>query len=127
MPALIVATLQATIVLAIGIWAYQNPVCRLAAAVLFHHGDLRSIAGGLWLIDFVAVRHPAAGVYRRVRLYDAGYSPVGYVSPVENMPQWLQDLTWINPIRHFTDITKQIYLKDASLEIVWEVCGRYWS
>jgi hypothetical protein len=27
---------------------------------------------------------------------------------VENMPQWLQDLTWINPIRHFTDITKQI-------------------
>jgi hypothetical protein len=34
----------------------------------------------------------------------------GYVSPVENMPQWLQDLTWINPIRHFTDITKQIYL-----------------
>ena len=47
----------------------------------------------------------------------------GYVSPVENMPQWLQDLTWINPIRHFTDITKQIYLKDASLEIVW---GSLW-
>ncbi len=29
------------------------------------------------------------------------------------MPVWLQNLTWINPIRHFTDITKQIYLKDA--------------
>ncbi|WP_237760935.1 ABC transporter permease, partial [Escherichia albertii] len=43
----------------------------------------------------------------------------GYVSPVENMPVWLQNLTWINPIRHFTDITKQIYLKDASLDIVW--------
>lgn len=75
--ALIVATLQATIVLAIGIWAYQIPFAYFAAAVLFHHGDLRSIAGGLWLIDFVAVRHPAAGVHRRVRLYDAGYSPVG--------------------------------------------------
>jgi ABC-type transport system involved in multi-copper enzyme maturation permease subunit len=36
-----------------------------------------------------------------------------HVSPVENMPQWLQDLTWINPIRHFTDITKQIYLKES--------------
>ncbi|MFP1496294.1 ABC transporter permease [Escherichia coli] len=35
--------------------------------------------------------------------------PAGYVSPVENMPVWLQNLTWINPIRHFTDITKQIY------------------
>lgn len=47
----------------------------------------------------------------------------GYVSPVENMPVWLQNLTWINPIRHFTDITKQIYLKDASLGIVW---GSLW-
>ncbi|MBB1208430.1 ABC transporter permease, partial [Klebsiella pneumoniae] len=43
----------------------------------------------------------------------------GYVSPVENMPVWLQDLTWVNPIRHFTDITKQIYLKDASFSIIW--------
>ncbi len=41
----------------------------------------------------------------------------------ENMPVWLQNLTWINPIRHFTDITKQIYLKDASLQIVW---GSLW-
>jgi hypothetical protein len=47
----------------------------------------------------------------------------GYVSPVENMPVWLQNLTWVNPIRHFTDITKQIYLKDASLDIVW---GSVW-
>ncbi len=31
------------------------------------------------------------------------------------------------PDSSLTDITKQIYLKDASLEIVWEVCGRYWS
>ncbi|XNM67228.1 ABC transporter permease [Escherichia coli] len=71
--------------------------------------------------------HAAAGVYRRIRLYDAGDLLSGYVSPVENMPVWLQNLTWVNPIRHFTDITKQIDLKDASLEIVWVVCGRYWS
>lgn len=47
----------------------------------------------------------------------------GYVSPVENMPVWLQDLTCINPIRHFTDITKQIYLKDADFSIIW---GSLW-
>ena len=44
----------------------------------------------------------------------------GYVSPVENMPVWLQRATWINPIRHFTDITKQIYLKDAGFDIIWQ-------
>jgi ABC-2 type transport system permease protein len=122
-PALIVATFQATIVLGVGIWAYQIPFAGSLAAVLLHDGDLRSVAGGVWSADFGAVLHAAAGVYRRVRLYDAGDFALGYVSPVENMPVWLQDLTWINPIRHFTDITKQIYLKDASLEIVW---GSLW-
>lgn len=43
----------------------------------------------------------------------------GYVSPIENMPVWLQNFTWINPIRHFTDITKQIYLKDADFAVLW--------
>jgi ABC-2 type transport system permease protein len=121
-PALIVATFQATIVLGWDL-GLSDPVRRFAAAVLLHDGDLRSVAGGVWTADFGAVLDAAAGVYRRVRLYDARDFALGYVSPVENMPVWLQDLTWINPIRHFTDITKQIYLKDASLDIVW---GSLW-
>ena len=52
----------------------SDPVCRLAAAVLFHHGDLRSVAGGIWLIDLIAMFNATAGVYWRVRLYDAGDS-----------------------------------------------------
>ncbi|WP_272675244.1 ABC transporter permease, partial [Providencia sp. PROV122] len=43
----------------------------------------------------------------------------GYISPVENMPIWLQEITLINPIRHFTEITKQIYLKDADFSVIW--------
>lgn len=43
----------------------------------------------------------------------------GYVSPVENMPLWLQHVTWINPIRHFTDITKQLYLKNVGFSVIW--------
>ncbi|VTO28693.1 ABC transporter membrane protein [Klebsiella pneumoniae] len=76
-PALIVATLQATIVLAIGIWAYQIPFAGSLLLFYFTMVIYGLSLVGLWLIDFVAVRHPAAGVYRRVRLYDAGYSPVG--------------------------------------------------
>ncbi|MDU3747477.1 MAG: ABC transporter permease [Escherichia coli] len=96
-PALIVATFQATIVLAIGIWAYQIP-----------------FAGSLALFYFTMVIYGLSFVFMMPAILLSGY-----VSPVENMPVWLQNLTWINPIRHFTDITKQIYLKDASLDIVW--------
>ncbi len=36
----------------------------------------------------------------------------GFLTPVENMPQWLQTLTVINPLRHFLVIVKGIFLKD---------------
>ena len=122
-PALIVATLQATIVLAIGLWAYQIPFA--GSLLLFYFTmviyGLSLVGFGLLISSLCATQQQAfIGVF--VFMMPAILLS-GYVSPVENMPQWLQDLTWINPIRHFTDITKQIYLKDASLEIVW---GSLW-
>ena len=42
----------------------------------------------------------------------------GYTAPVENMPQWLQTVTWINPVRHFIVIVKSIFLKDVSAGFV---------
>lgn len=122
-PALIVATLQATIVLGIGIWAYQIPFA--GSLLLFYFTmivyGLSLVGFGLLISSLCSTQQQAfIGVF--VFMMPAILLS-GYVSPVENMPQWLQDLTWINPIRHFTDITKQIYLKDASLEIVW---GSLW-
>lgn len=76
-PALIVATFQATIVLAIGIWAYHIPFRRFAGAVLLHNGDLRAVAGWIWLVNLVALFHPTAGLHRRIRLYDACYPAIG--------------------------------------------------
>lgn len=36
----------------------------------------------------------------------------GFASPVENMPGWLQPLTWADPLRHFLVIVKGVFLKD---------------
>jgi ABC-2 type transport system permease protein len=43
----------------------------------------------------------------------------GYTAPVENMPIWLQHLTWINPVRHFVEVVKGVFLKDASFARVF--------
>lgn len=42
----------------------------------------------------------------------------GFASPVENMPGWLQTLTYANPIRHFIVISKSIFLKAAPADYV---------
>ncbi|MSO71862.1 MAG: ABC transporter permease [Alphaproteobacteria bacterium] len=35
----------------------------------------------------------------------------GFATPIENMPEWLQTLTYINPLRHFLVIVRGSFLK----------------
>lgn len=42
----------------------------------------------------------------------------GYATPIENMPEWLQDLTEANPLKHFLIIIKGVLLKDVPFEVV---------
>lgn len=43
----------------------------------------------------------------------------GYATPIENMPDWLQDLTQTNPITHFIIICRGIFLKEAPAMVIW--------
>ncbi|NDJ58372.1 ABC transporter permease [Enterobacteriaceae bacterium 4M9] len=119
-PALVVAMFQASIVLLVGILIYQIPFA--GSLVLFYFAMLiygLSLVGFGLLISALCSTQQQAFIGVFVFMMPAILLS-GYVTPVENMPQWLQNLTWANPIRHFTDITKQIYLKDASLHIIWQ-------
>lgn len=118
-PALIVATAQATIVLIIGIFAYQIPFS--GSLILFYFTMLiygLSLIGFGLLISALCSTQQQAFIGVFVFMMPAVLLS-GYISPIENMPVWLQDFTWINPIRHFNDITKQIYLKDANFGVIW--------
>ncbi|CDH04783.1 putative transport protein (ABC superfamily,membrane) [Xenorhabdus bovienii str. oregonense] len=118
-PALVVATTQASIVLLIGTLLYQIP---FAGSLLLFYGctlvyGLSLVGFGL-LISAVCSTQQQAFIGVFVFMMPAILLS-GYISPVENMPVWLQDITWVNPIRHFTDITKQIYLKGANFSVIW--------
>ena len=118
-PAQVVALAQATIVLAVGIWGYQIPFS--GSLLLFYFTMIIygfSLVGFGLLISTLCSTQQQAFIGVFVFMMPAILLS-GYVSPVENMPVWLQDITWVNPIRHFTDITKQIYLKDADFEVIW--------
>ena len=39
----------------------------------------------------------------------------GFVTPIDNMPVFLQDLSQVNPLRHFLLIIQGVFLKDISL------------
>lgn len=44
----------------------------------------------------------------------------GYATPIENMPEWLQYATLINPLRYYLVIAKGLFLKDMPASIVFD-------
>ncbi len=44
----------------------------------------------------------------------------GFVYPIENMPQWLQYITMLNPATYFITIVRSIMLKGVGLEVLWK-------
>ncbi len=43
----------------------------------------------------------------------------GFVFPIENMPTWIQPLTYLIPLRYFLVIVRGIFQKGIGLEILW--------
>jgi len=38
---------------------------------------------------------------------------VGFITPIANMPAWLQPLTLFNPVRHFVEVMRAVMLKGS--------------
>ncbi len=47
----------------------------------------------------------------------------GFATPIGNMPQLFQDLTFINPLRYVVDITRRVYLEGAGFA---QIFGDLW-
>jgi ABC-2 type transport system permease protein len=43
----------------------------------------------------------------------------GALTPIEAMPHWMQPLTLLNPIRHFSVIARGVLLKGSGFETLW--------
>jgi ABC-2 type transport system permease protein len=113
-PALVIAMFQATLILIAAVFIYQVPfqgsLLLLYAGITLYALALAGV--GLFISALCATQQQAF-----ISMF-AFMMPAmilsGFAAPVENMPVWLQHLTWINPIRHFMELVKAIYLKNAT-------------
>lgn len=112
-PALIVAVIQASILLVGSVFGYgvdfQGSLLLLYVCIVPYVLSLVGI--GLFISTLCSTQQQAfLGMFLFVM---PGILLSGYMSPVHNMPPILQTITWANPIRHFIVIAKGIYLKAA--------------
>lgn len=122
-PALLIATFQATLILLAAVFIYRVPfqgsLVILYAGIILYALALSGV--GLFISSLCATQQQAfMGMFAFIM---PAMMLSGFAAPVENMPVWLQHVTWINPIRHFMEVVKAIYLKDASpahaLQLAW--------
>lgn len=115
---LLVGLFQASVIIAAAVFVYRVPLS----------GSLALIYGSaiLYFLALVGVGFLISALCStQQQAFLGAFSFImpaillsGIASPIENMPAWMQTVTWINPVRHFMLIVKSIFLKNASLDFV---------
>ena len=118
-PAVIIGTIEGLLIWALGVLCFSVPftgsfVLLLFTVVLF----IMSIVGVGLFISAIAKTQQQAILGAFVFLVPA-VTLSGYASPVENMPPWLQSVTWFNPLKHALITLKGLFLKDMPFMDVW--------
>ena len=114
-PAVMIATAQATAITLIAIFAFGVPftgsVLTLYAGMLLYAVALCGF--GLFISAISATQQQAfLGVFTFMM---PAILLSGFIAPVANMPVWLQWVSWIDPLRHFIVVVKGVFLKGSSL------------
>lgn len=117
---LLVGLFQASVIILAAIFVYKVPLS--GSLALIYAGSVLYFAAlvgvGFFISALCATQQQAfLGAFAFIM---PAILLSGYATPVENMPDWLQTATWVNPIRHFIVIVKSIFLKDVSVWFVLE-------
>jgi ABC-2 type transport system permease protein len=118
-PALILALVEVTIFILITVFIFRIP---FHGSVLFLYLSLTvfiiAMIGIGLSISSIALTQQQALLGIMTTLLPATLLS-GYAAPIENMPDWLQPLTYANPLRYIMVVMKGVFLKDMPpLEIL---------
>jgi len=91
-----------------------NPLVLLSGAVLFL---LSSVGIGLFISTICSTQQQAQ--ISTFFFVMPAFTLSGFAFPIENMPEWIQYLTYANPLRYFLVIIRGVFLKANGLDILW--------
>ena len=118
-PAICLGVIEATVILVVGTLVLGVPF--RGSLWLFYTGVLvfvTSIVGvGLFISSLAQTQQQA--VLGTFIFMSPSIMLSGFSTPIENMPSWLQPVTYLIPLRYFLLIAKGQFLKATPAHIVW--------
>jgi ABC-2 type transport system permease protein len=119
LPFALIGLLDVIMIALIGIFWFEvplrgNPLVLLSGNILFL---MSSIGIGLFISTISSTQQQA-----QISIFFfsmPAFILSGFVFPLENLPTWIQYLTYLNPLRYFLAIIRGVFLKASGLEILW--------
>jgi len=119
LPFALIGLLDVIMIALIGVFWFEvplrgNPLVLLSGAVLFL---MSSVGVGLFISTICSTQQQAQ--ISTFFFTMPAFTLSGFAFPIENMPEWIQYLTYANPLRYFLVIILGVFLKGNGLDILW--------
>jgi len=119
LPFALFGLLDAMMIVLIGVFWFEvpllgNPLVLLLGTVLFL---MSSVAIGLFISTICSTQQQAQ--ISTFFFAMPAFILSGFAFPIESMPEWIQYLTYVNPLRYFLIIIRGVFLKAIGLNILW--------
>ena len=123
LPFAIVGIIDSALVVAAALLVFQVPVrgsflLLFACTVLFL---LSSLGVGLFMSTISRTQQQA--MMMSFVFFLPAMLLSGFAFPIRNMPEPVQYLTYLNPLRYFMRIVRDLFLKGVGVEALWEPMG----
>jgi ABC-2 type transport system permease protein len=122
-PAIIIGMIEGTIIVLVGVFLFGIPFHgSVFLLYLSMFVFICSIVGiGLFISSLAQTQQQA--LLGTFVFMSPSIMLSGFATPIENMPTWLQPITYLIPLRYYLVIAKGIFLKAMPLHIV---LGQIW-
>ena len=119
LPFALVGILDMGLVVAIALTVFRVPVrgsmlLLLFASILFL---LTTLGAGLFLSTVSHTQQQA--MMGSFFFFQPSFMLSGFTFPIRNMPEAVQWLTYINPLRYFMEIVRGVFLKGSGIDVLW--------
>ena len=120
-PALLIGLAEGTLMLSVGVFGFRIPF--QGSIVLLYLSMtvyLTAIIGvGLFISSLATTQQQ--GILGAFVFIVPAILLSGFATPIENMPEWLQRVTLINPVRHYLALVKGLFLKGMPAVMVFHL------
>lgn len=120
LPYALIGMIDVVLVLIVALWWFEVPMRGSLALLLGMSAVylLTTLGLGLFVSTVSSTQQQAMMTTTFFFMLPMVYLS-GFIFPIENMPWWIQPVTYLIPLRYFLVILRDIFLKGVGLEVFW--------